>query len=156
MGKQLTFPSFMNPQDGGANALLEVRGAGGGYGAWMKFHRPGAWGTYFGMFENGRWGWGGWSDGAVINEFWTTKNFDPLTRMERYNDGWIQTRDANDRFYFATNGRSYYKSKDGQALKFLKDNGVSAPAGSKVVEDLAAQLTDLDLDAEILSGMTPN
>lgn len=43
-----------------------------------------------------------------------------------------------------------------QALKFLKDNGVSAPAGSKVVEDLAAQLTDLDLDAEILSGMTPN
>jgi len=113
MAKQLTFPSFMNPQDNGANALLEVRGAGGGYGAWMKFHRPGAWGTYFGMFENGRWGWGGWSDGAVINEFWTTKNFDPLTRMERYNDGWIQTRDANDRFYFASNGRSYYKSKGG-------------------------------------------
>ncbi|WP_242076583.1 tail fiber domain-containing protein [Brevundimonas diminuta] len=113
MAKQLTFPSVMNPQDNGANALLEVRGAGGGYGAWMKFHRPGAWGTYFGMFENGRWGWGGWSDGAVINEFWTTKNFDPLTRMERYNDGWIQTRDANDRFYFASNGRSYYKSQDG-------------------------------------------
>lgn len=43
-----------------------------------------------------------------------------------------------------------------QAIKFLKDNGVSAPTGSKVVEDLAAQLTDLDLDAEILSGMTPN
>lgn len=113
MAKQLTFPSFMNPQDNGANALLEVRGAGGGYGAWMKFHRPGAWGTYFGMFDNGRWGWGGWSDGAVVNEFWTTKNFDPLSRMERYNDGWIQTRDANDRFYFATNGRSYYKSKGG-------------------------------------------
>ncbi|WP_292047003.1 MULTISPECIES: hypothetical protein [unclassified Brevundimonas] len=43
-----------------------------------------------------------------------------------------------------------------QALKFLKDNGVSAPAGSKVVENLADQLADIDLDAEILSGMTPN
>jgi hypothetical protein len=43
-----------------------------------------------------------------------------------------------------------------QALKFLKDNGVSAPAGSKVVENLAAQLADIDLDAEMLSGMTPN
>lgn len=42
-----------------------------------------------------------------------------------------------------------------QALKFLKDNGVSAPAGAKAVEDLKAQLLDLDLDDEILSGMTP-
>lgn len=126
MSKQLTFPSAMNPQDAGAGAHLEVRGAGSGYGAWMKFHRPGQYGTYFGMFEDGKWGFGGWSTGATIHEFWTSKNFDPLSRMERYNDGWIQTRDANDRFYFASNGRSYYKSKDGHEWR----NGTDVNIGS--------------------------
>ncbi|ANC53517.1 hypothetical protein A4249_07495 [Brevundimonas sp. GW460-12-10-14-LB2] len=65
---------------------------------------------------------------------------------------------ANLRAEMNPNDPSYAISPQliSQALKFLKDNGVSAPAGSKVVEDLAAQLTDLDLDAEILSGMTPN
>ena len=113
IAKQLTFPSTQNPQDGAAFATLEVRGSGGGYGAWMKFHRPGAYGTYFGMFEDGKWGFGGWSAGGTIYEFWTSKNFDPASRMERYNDGWIQTRDGNERFYFATNGRTYMRSRDG-------------------------------------------
>lgn len=65
---------------------------------------------------------------------------------------------ANLRAEMNPNDPSYAISPQliSQALKFLKDNGVSAPAGSKVVEDLAVQLTDLDLDAEILSGMTPN
>lgn len=113
LSKQLTFPSVQNPQDSGAGAMLEVRGQGDGYGAWMKFHRPGQYGCYFGMFADGEFGYGGWSAGGTIRKFWTEKNFDPLSRMERFNDGWIQTRDANDRFYFASNGRSYYKSKDG-------------------------------------------
>lgn len=43
-----------------------------------------------------------------------------------------------------------------QAIKWLKDNGVSAPAGAMRTEDLAAQLADLDLDDEILSDMTRN
>lgn len=118
--KQLTFASRQNPQDGGAYAPLEVRGEGGGYGAWMKFHRPGAYGTYFGMFEDGKWGFGGWSTGATIYEFWTSKNFDPGSRMERYNDGWIHTRDNNERFYFATNGRTYMRSRGGFEWR---DNG---------------------------------
>jgi hypothetical protein len=65
---------------------------------------------------------------------------------------------ANLRAEMNPNDPSYAISPQliSQALKFLKDNGVSAPAGSKVVENLAAQLADIDLDAEILSGMTPN
>jgi len=127
MAKQLTFPSIANPQDSGAGAMLEVRGDGAaGTGAWMKFHRPGQYGTYFGMFGDGEFGYGGWSAGGTIRKFWTEKNFDPLTRMERYNDGWVQTRDANDRFYFASNGRSYYKSKDGHEWR----NGTDANIGS--------------------------
>lgn len=33
-----------------------------------------------------------------------------------------------------------------KALKFLKDNAITAPLGNKPVSDLAATLTDLDLD----------
>lgn len=38
-----------------------------------------------------------------------------------------------------------------KALKFLKDNAVTAPLGNKPVNDLAAQLADLDLDEEAIS-----
>lgn len=33
-----------------------------------------------------------------------------------------------------------------KALKFLKDNSITAPLGNKPVSDLAAQLGELDLD----------
>lgn len=124
--KQLTFPSAMNPQDNGANAMLEVRGQGSGYGAWMKFHRPGQYGTYFGMFEDGKWGFGGWSTGATIYEFWTSKNLDANDLMRRYNDGWVQSREGSDRFYFASNGRSYYKSKDGHEWRNNADGNIGS------------------------------
>ncbi|WP_313011166.1 hypothetical protein [Brevundimonas sp.] len=42
-----------------------------------------------------------------------------------------------------------------QAIKFLKDNGVAASASSPRLDDLTAKLADLDLDDEVLSGMTP-
>jgi hypothetical protein len=42
-----------------------------------------------------------------------------------------------------------------QAIKFLKDNGVSAPGGSSRVADLETKLMDLDLDDEILNNLTP-
>ncbi len=38
-----------------------------------------------------------------------------------------------------------------KALKFLKDNAITAPLGNKPVNDLAAQLADLDLDEEAAS-----
>ncbi|WP_292046146.1 MULTISPECIES: hypothetical protein [unclassified Brevundimonas] len=41
-----------------------------------------------------------------------------------------------------------------QAIKFLKDNGVAASATSPRLDDLTAKLADLDLDDEVLSGMT--
>ena len=124
LSKQLTFTSSQNPTDGGAFATLEVRGQGAGYGAWMKFHRPGQYGTYFGMLDSGRWLFGGWSTGNQYYEFWTSKNFDPLSRMERFNDGWIPTRDGNERFYFASNGRSYYRSRGGHEFRNSDDQKV--------------------------------
>lgn len=38
-----------------------------------------------------------------------------------------------------------------KALKFLKDNSITAPLGNKPVNDLAATLADLDLDDEAAS-----
>lgn len=148
LGKQLTFPSGKNPQDAGAGAMLEVRGEGSGYGAWMKFHRPGAYGTYFGMFEDGKWGFGGWSAGATIYEFWTSKNLDANGLMRRYCDGWNTTTDGNERFYFATNGRSYYRSRSGhqwrnsadQPMMTLENDGVLDVAAHLAVRGSAINL----------------
>lgn len=72
--KNLVYMSQQNPQDPAAGAALEIRGQGDGYGAWMKFHRPGAHGSYFGMHSNGQYGHGGWSTGAVIYTFWDNRN----------------------------------------------------------------------------------
>ncbi|WP_433949992.1 tail fiber domain-containing protein [Brevundimonas bullata] len=108
LSKQITFPSALNPQDNGASAMLEVKGGGGGYGAWMKFHRPGAYGTYFGMFEDGKWGFGGWSTGSTIYEFWTSKNLNPNTLMRRELDTWNFDIGGNPRFYFGANGGKTY------------------------------------------------
>lgn len=41
-----------------------------------------------------------------------------------------------------------------KALKFLKDNGVDAPASSPRVDNLAHQLKDLDLDDEAIDLRT--
>lgn len=37
-----------------------------------------------------------------------------------------------------------------KAMKFLKDNAITAPANNKPMSDLASQLGDLDLDDEAL------
>lgn len=42
-----------------------------------------------------------------------------------------------------------------KALKFLKDNGVDAPAKSERVDNLARQLSELDLDDEAIR-LRPN
>lgn len=149
--KQITYLSRQNPQDGGAFATLEVRGEGGGYGAWMKFHRPGQYGTYFGMFADGEWGYGGWSAGGTIRKFWTEKNFDPLSRMERFNDGWIQTRDGYPRFYFATNGRNYYRSANGHEWRNSSDQNIGSVSNNGVLE-VAAQAHIRGNDLNIYGG----
>lgn len=149
--KQITFLSRQNPQDGGAFGTLEVRGEGGGYGAWMKFHRPGQYGTYFGMFADGEWGYGGWSAGGTIRKFWTEKNFDPLSRMERFNDGWIQTRDGYPRFYFATNGRNYYRSANGHEWRNSSDQNIGSVSNNGVLE-VAAQAHIRGNDVNIYGG----
>ena len=43
-----------------------------------------------------------------------------------------------------------------KAMKFLAMNGVTAPATTKRVEDVAAKLADLNLDEEILERLRPN
>ena len=37
-----------------------------------------------------------------------------------------------------------------KVMKFLKDNGIDAPRSNKPVDDLAAALTELDLDEEAM------
>jgi hypothetical protein len=37
-----------------------------------------------------------------------------------------------------------------KAMKFLKDNAITAPANNKPMSDLASQLGDLDLDDEAM------
>lgn len=43
-----------------------------------------------------------------------------------------------------------------QALKFLSNAGVTAPATAKRAENLASKLADLDLDLESVTGIQPN
>lgn len=38
-----------------------------------------------------------------------------------------------------------------KALKFLKDNNITAPASNRPMDDLAGQLQDLDLDDEAVA-----
>nr|WP_315025131.1 shufflon system plasmid conjugative transfer pilus tip adhesin PilV [Brevundimonas diminuta] len=146
--KQITYLSRQNPQDGGAFATLEVRGEGGGYGAWMKFHRPGQYGTYFGMYEDGRWGFGGWSTGGMIHEFFTTKSLVP---MRAYNDTWNASGEGYPRFYFASNGRSYYRSANGHEWRNSSDQNIGSVSNNGVLE-VAAQAHIRGNDVNIYGG----
>jgi len=59
---------------GGMNTF-EVRG---GVHAGMSFHIPGRIATNFGMAEDGNYYMGGWSHGAQLFKFWTTRDFAAL------------------------------------------------------------------------------
>lgn len=43
-----------------------------------------------------------------------------------------------------------------QVIKFLKDNGVDAPAKSERISSLGSQLRDIDLDEAVSLGSRPN
>jgi hypothetical protein len=43
-----------------------------------------------------------------------------------------------------------------QVIKFLKDNGIDAPAKSARISGLAAELADIDLDEVSTHGLRPN
>lgn len=76
LSKGLAFPST-----GGFTttftSALEARGPGGsaaGSEATMKFHRPGVFGSVFGIGTDNQYRHGGWSEGDVSYRFWTEKN----------------------------------------------------------------------------------
>jgi hypothetical protein len=94
LAKQLTFPSTKNPTDGDASAMLEVRGEGGVYGAYMKFHRPGVHGMYFGVDGSNNLVHGGWTDGGP-HTMWDTRNL-VMTNSNTANAG--VRRDAGGGF----------------------------------------------------------
>ena len=55
--------SAMATTTGGLGGIM-VQGPGAGYGAFMSFHRPGQYASYFGMDADNQWKVGGWSAGA--------------------------------------------------------------------------------------------
>lgn len=99
----------------GDQGKLEVR-ASGNTPAFMAFHRPGAWATYFGLDTDNQFKYGGWSAGGP-HTFWTTANFDPGvkanastslqksgdTASELYNNGWFRSN-GNVGWYSQTYG----------------------------------------------------
>lgn len=68
----------------GSLGAAEVQGAGGaGDAAFLSFHRPGAFASYFGVDSDNKWKVGGWSAGAVAHELWHAGNKpNPVIRDE--------------------------------------------------------------------------
>jgi hypothetical protein len=61
---------------GAAGTNVMFQGAGGGYEAYMTFHRPGAFACNFGLGTDANFWMGGWSfGGGVAYRFWTTRDF---------------------------------------------------------------------------------
>lgn len=56
--------------DAGAQGSLEARGQGTSNPAFMCFHRPGAFASYFGLDTDNQWKVGGWSAGNVKYNLW--------------------------------------------------------------------------------------
>nr|WP_314187432.1 tail fiber domain-containing protein [uncultured Brevundimonas sp.] len=105
---------------GNIHPSLEVTANAQG-AAMMAFHRPGAYATYFGLGTDNQFRYGGWSAGQASWRFWTEGNLDANGLMRRYCDGWNTTTDGNERFYFSTNGRSHYRSRDGHEFRNSND-----------------------------------
>ena len=131
--KQLTFVSGQNPQDAGVGAMLEVRGGGGGYGAWMKFHQPGEYGMYFGMFQGAMYH-GGWSAGAVLTKVWDEKT---LPVNEEAVGGTVPRRSSQGyvkgiRFVTSSaDGRGYRLWQDDDSYAIWMSNANNASYGGR-------------------------
>lgn len=69
-------------QVAGSLGKLEVKGNGNaGDAAYMMFHRPGAYASYFGLDIDNKWKVGGYSAGANSYELWHGGSFDPNTKL---------------------------------------------------------------------------
>ena len=75
---RVTAPTAASGMGTGTGSLgaFEVQSAGGG-GAFMSFHRLGAYAVYFGLDMDNALKVGGWSMGAASYTIWTTANFNP-------------------------------------------------------------------------------
>jgi hypothetical protein len=83
MAKSLGFVGTGNPFTGssGYTTEIEIRGAGGTNPAVISFHRPGAYGAFFGLRSDDEFAVGGWSMGGNSWKVWTQRNFDPATKL---------------------------------------------------------------------------
>ena len=73
MGKSYAYIGWEGT--GGGAGALEVRAGDANWDAFMSFHCPGRFATYFGLraHDNNFW-FGGWSHGSVAWRFWTTRD----------------------------------------------------------------------------------
>jgi len=67
MGKSYAYIGW----DNGGKGAIEVRSGDPGWDAFMTFHRPGAFATYFGLRTDNVFCFGGWSHGNNAWRFWT-------------------------------------------------------------------------------------
>ena len=104
--------------------VLEVYNDGNG-AAMIAFHRSGQFATYFGLDTDNQLKVGGWSNGASSQPVWTGFNFDPNSKMNRLTDTWNTSSDNRNRFYYGSNGRTYYGSPDGYEWRAWDDSYVA-------------------------------
>ena len=79
---------------GGSYGAFEVQSSGGG-GAFMSFHRLGAYAVYFGLDMDNALKVGGWSMGAATYTLWTTANFNPAAYLPLSGGGCYGQVDLN-------------------------------------------------------------
>lgn len=83
MTKSVAFTTSGDPfaSAAGTSTEAEMRGAGGANPAVHSYHRPGAFGAFFGLRSDNEFAVGGWSMGANSWKVWTQRNFDPATKL---------------------------------------------------------------------------
>lgn len=92
-------------------AALELRGGGNGSGAaFFQMHRPGIYATNLGLDTDNRLKIGGWSYGAASDHIWHSGNIP--------NDKWQTSVDGQNRFYFATDGTTYFGAYNNASWRF--------------------------------------
>ncbi len=70
--------SIPNGTDSAGHAAIEIRGSGTG-AAFLAFHRPGQFASFFGLDIDNQWKVGGWSAGAVAYRMWHEGVLAPAT-----------------------------------------------------------------------------
>jgi hypothetical protein len=149
---------------------IEIVGGGGTNAAFMAFHRPGAYATYFGLGNNNRFQVGGWSAGAVaydvvlsdggsynltsagVNKTLTITNGTGITGGSTFdltaNRSWTLglTGQALNLHNMVTNGSLFYRNGSGAI------QGINNFAGLSITSDLGGNMYLVNTGASSISG----